>query len=206
MADLRSSPCDVGELMSAYLDGELQPGELDYVVAHLGGCTDCVIDFRGLKEARAALRTLPRLQVPERLIPAFHFGPELSAYLDGELAPDEQTLVFSHIQTCGECRDELHELDAARTAVRSLPGLEPPEFIELHRAGNQPARPLWRSRVVAVAAGVAAAVIIAVGVTGNSAPETTVELDSFTNQHVARASVEAGFTVIPAVGPMGTTP
>jgi anti-sigma factor RsiW len=206
MADLRSSPCDIGELMSAYLDGELQPGELDHVVEHLGSCSDCVLEFRGLKEARGALRTLPRLEVPERLAPSFHFGPELSAYLDGELPTEEQTLVFGHLQACGECRDELYELDAARTAIRSLPGLEPPEFLDVYRGDHGFVRHLRRRRVVTVAAGVAAAAVIAVGVAGNSPPETVIDLDSFTNQHVARASVEAGFTMIPSVGPLGTSP
>ncbi len=206
MADLTPAPCDIGELMSAYLDGELQPGELDHVVEHLGECTDCILEFRQLKEARATVRTLPRLEVPERLLPSFHFGPELSAYLDGELPTEEQTLVFGHLQACDECRDELHELDAARTAIRSLPGLEPPVLLDVHR---EPHRARWqgrRGRVVAVAAGAVAAAVIAVGVAGNSAPEPTIDLDSFTNQHVARASVEAGFTVIPAVGPVGLEP
>jgi len=206
VADLTPAPCDIGELMSAYLDGELQPGELDHVVEHLGECTDCILEFRQLKEARATVRTLPRLEVPERLLPSFHFGPELSAYLDGELPTEEQTLVFGHLQACDECRDELHELDAARTAIRSLPGLEPPVLLDVHR---EPHRARWqgrRGRVVAVAAGAVAAAVIAVGVAGNSAPEPTIDLDSFTNQHVARASVEAGFTVIPAVGPVGLEP
>jgi anti-sigma factor RsiW len=206
VAGLTPSPCDIGELMSAYLDGELLPGELDHVVEHLGECTDCILEFRHLKEARAAVRTLPRLEVPERLLPSFHFGPELSAYLDGELPTEEQAVVFSHLQACDECRDELHELDAARTAVRSLPRLEPPVVLDV---GREPRRARWqgrRGRAVAVAAGAAAAAVIAVGVAGNSAPEPTIDLDSFTNQHVARASVEAGFTVIPAVGPVGLEP
>lgn len=206
MAGLTSSPCDIGELMSAYLDGELQAGELDHVVEHLGGCTHCILEFRHLKEARAAVRTLPRLEVPELLAPSFHFGPELSAYLDGELPTEEQTQVFSHLQTCEECRDELHELDAARTAIRSLPGLEPPVLIEVHRGQHEARHFGRRGRAVALAAGVAAAAVIAVGVAGDSTPETTIDLDSFTNQHVARASVEAGFTVIPAVGPVGLEP
>ena len=206
MADLTSAPCDIGELMSAYLDGELQPGELEHVVEHLGDCTDCILKFRRLKEARAAVRTLPRLQVPERLLPSFHYGPELSAYLDGELPTEEQALVFGHLQTCDECRDELHELDAARTAIRSLPGLEPPVLLDVHRDQHKARYHGRRGRVLALAAGAAVVAVIAVGVVGNSTPETTIDLDSFTNQHVARASVEAGFTVIPAVGPVGLEP
>ena len=206
MADLIPAPCDIGELMSAYLDGELQPGELEHVVDHLGDCSDCILEFRHLKEARAAVRTLPRLEVPERLLPSFHFGPELSAYLDGELPTKDHTLVFAHLQACDECRDELHELDAARTAIRSLPGLEPPVLLDVHRDHHESRRHGRRGRVVALAAGAAAAAVIAVGVVGDSTPEPTIDLDSFTNQHVARASVEAGFTVIPAVGPVGLEP
>ena len=58
MARVRSAEsCETAELVSAYLDGQLQPGELDLVVRHLGECVDCITEFHQLKEVRAALRT-----------------------------------------------------------------------------------------------------------------------------------------------------
>ncbi len=66
------SACDIGELMSAYLDGELRDGELDQVVSHLTDCLECIAEFHDLKEARTAVRMLPMLQVPDRVMPAAH--------------------------------------------------------------------------------------------------------------------------------------
>ncbi len=193
-----SHTCQVGELLTAYLDGELKPGELDIVVSHLGDCADCILEFHSLKETRAALRSLPFLAVPDALIPDGHFEVQLSAYLDGELPTMEYQQVFSHLQECSQCRADLGQLDAARTAVRSLPGLEPPEFLTVERARRRRVSP---GRKVAVAvAGIAAVAVLAVGVRSSSdEPVTAVDLDNLADRHIARASVEPGFQVIQAV-------
>jgi anti-sigma factor RsiW len=197
--------CEDQELLSAYLDGELRPGELDAVVAHLTDCLDCVAEFHRVKEIRAALRTLPELELPERLLPSEHLGPELSAYLDGELATIEQEYVLDHLGECADCRAEFHELDAARTAVRSLPGLEPPEFLMTHRA-TSPEHHHVRWRIFTAAAGVAAAAAIAVGVLSTPPPASEVDVSMFFDQHNARASVEHGFGAIPAFMPQEGAP
>jgi anti-sigma factor RsiW len=193
--------CEVGELFSAYLDGELQPGELERIVEHLTDCEPCIVEFHQLQEVRAAVRTLPRLEVPERLIPLSHHGAALSAYLDGELATAEHELVFVHLARCVECREELHDLDAARTAVRSLPRVEPPQLIARSTAERAVPRLRRRSWQVAVAAASAAAVLLVVGV-ATQPPEAdapTVDLEKFGERHIARASVEPGFVVVPAL-------
>jgi anti-sigma factor RsiW len=190
-----------GELLSAYLDGELRVGELDQVVGHLSGCEACIAEFHDLKEARTWLRTLPELAVPERVMRSVHYGPELSAFLDGELGTTEQQVVTDHLANCAYCRSELQELDSARVAIRSLPRLEPPVILDLKRDRVRSPR---RWRTVTVAAGAAAAMVIALGVAA-SGPEQVAEIDfdSFADRHVARASVEPGFAVIPAVGSVG---
>ena len=196
--------CDIEELLTAYLDGELLPGELDIVVSKLQDCRECIGQFHELKETRAALRALPLLKVPETLIPDGHFEVQLSAYLDGELPTTEYDLVFGHLQDCSRCRVDLHELDAARTAVRSLPRLEPPELLAVERARRLRGLPTGR-RVAMAAAGIAAAALLVVGVrTTSDEPVTAVDLDSFADRHVARASVEPGFQVIPALNSGGT--
>lgn len=204
MAGMKAPDHLPGELLSAYLDGELLRGELEVVALHLSGCEPCILEFRSLKQSRSWLRTLPALEVPQHVIEAVHYGPELSAYLDGELESATAFEVTSHLETCADCRDELQVLDGARTAVRALPGLEPPALLGLKRAARL-RTPRWR--IAGVAAGVAAAAVIAVGVsTGGSAPAAEIDLDSFVDRHVARASVEPGFAVIPAAGPSGVTP
>jgi anti-sigma factor RsiW len=50
----------------------------------------------------------------------------LSAYLDGELTPDELAAVEAQLESSPAWRDELAEVRAARDAVRGLPALDAP--------------------------------------------------------------------------------
>jgi anti-sigma factor RsiW len=53
-----------GELLSAYLDGELTGSEESAVVAHLEECAGCRMELADLHTARAMVRALPILDVP----------------------------------------------------------------------------------------------------------------------------------------------
>ncbi len=198
-----ATDCTVGELLSAYLDGELRAGELEVVVEHLADCLECVAEFHDLKEARAAVRMMPMLQVPDKALPAAHYGPELSAFLDGELSPQEQAAIVKHLESCTECLLELQDLDASRTAIRSLPGIEPAEPI----AARLPVRAQRTSlkRLAVAAAGFIAAAVIAVNMISAGPPATPVDLDQFADQHNVRLSVEDGVTGVPVIAP-GATP
>ncbi|MDR9451744.1 MAG: zf-HC2 domain-containing protein, partial [Acidimicrobiia bacterium] len=81
-----------------------------------------------------------------------HPSELLSALLDGELTGDEEVRIAEHLATCSGCREELDDLNAARTAVRSLPVVEMPPGLGL--SGEQPAevRPLTRRPPVWIAA------------------------------------------------------
>lgn len=207
MARVKSSnSCETLELVSAYLDGQLQPGELDVVAEHLAECLICISEFHSLKEIRAALRTLPYLEIPERLLPDTHPGEQLSAYLDGQLDTTEHEIVVGHIGFCTDCRLELHELDAARTAIRSLPGLDVPEFLEVHRERIE--RERWtRRRVVTAGAGIAAAAAVIVATLGPvTDPGGDLDINPLFDQHQARVSVDSGISFVPAFAPTGTTP
>lgn len=191
------SACDIGELMSAYLDGELRDGELEQVVVHLTDCLDCIAEFHDLKEARTAVRMLPILQVPDRVMPAAHYGPEISAFLDGELTVEEQAMLVSHLQGCTDCLLELQDLDAARTAVRALPGVEPPLPL-LTRLPVRSQRTSLR-RLAVAAAGFIGAAFIAFNM-GTSGPEPmSVDLDQFADRHNVRVSVDDGVAVVPVI-------
>ncbi len=198
-----SESCETAELITAYLDAELAPGELGLVVDHLGECADCIAEFHKLKEMRAALRTLPFLEIPERLLPDTHPGEQLSAYLDGQLDTGEHDFVISHLDFCTDCRLELHELDSARTAIRSLPGIDPPEFLAVHRERVE--RERWsRRRVVAAGVGIAAAAAVVVATFGPSTDQGDLDISPLFDQHQARVSVESGFNVVPVFAPTGT--
>lgn len=51
--------------LSAYLDGELAPGERQAVERHLGRCPRCAARLENLGRLRGALRSLPRSVPPE---------------------------------------------------------------------------------------------------------------------------------------------
>ena len=190
------SDCREGEeLLSAYLDGELDVAELDAVVAHLTSCEGCIAAFHRLKQARTALRLLPVVEPPPEVMPALHPSDALSAFLDGELTVVDTDAVAAHVAGCGECRIELQDLDAARTAVRALPRLELPAALA---PPIGPGRAHRMRRLALAAAGAAAAVAtVAVLVGGPDAAQ--VDRDSLATRHSARTSVESGFSVIPAL-------
>lgn len=56
-------------LISAYLDGELAPGEREALMAHLGECVRCTLEMRELQDIRASVRGLPVLELPPGLVP-----------------------------------------------------------------------------------------------------------------------------------------
>ena len=199
MAGMNDGP-ERDELMSAYLDGELHTGELEVVDTWLTVDTEAIADFRSLREVRAQLRLLPDLKVPEELIPEGHQGDRLSAYLDGELPSQDLQLVTAHLMTCERCRTDLQELDRARIAVRSLPGIEPPEFVAFRRDMEAARRRIRLNRWAVVTASVAAAFLLLVGLgSQQETPEPTITLDQLESSHIARASVQPGFSVFPAV-------
>jgi anti-sigma factor RsiW len=58
-----------GELISAYLDGELTRAEIDQLFAHLANCGRCSGEMQQMQEVRSAVRSLPLLELPAGLIP-----------------------------------------------------------------------------------------------------------------------------------------
>lgn len=131
-----------------------------------------------------------------------HLNELLSAYLDGELTADEQSTVLSHLADCGDCRAELAEIDAARTAMRSLPVLEAPTLAEEPVMADVRSIDSGRRRARTWWAAAAAAVVIVVGVgVVQSSTEGDEEIDvpAAVEQHVARVSVDPGLRPLQVV-------
>ena len=53
-----------GELLSAYLDGQVKPDELRRVETHLGTCPACQSELASLRQTVTMLHALPRIPVP----------------------------------------------------------------------------------------------------------------------------------------------
>ncbi|MGD1020235.1 MAG: anti-sigma factor [Verrucomicrobiia bacterium] len=78
--------------------------------------------------------------------------PELSAYMDGELAPHRRELVEAHVATCRRCQEALAELKTLASGVAALPKLQtPPQFLaEVRRKivrGDNPEALTWRDHL-----------------------------------------------------------
>jgi len=58
-----------GELISAYLDGELAKAEIDQLHSHLATCGKCAAELQEMQVVRSAVRSLPLLELPAGLIP-----------------------------------------------------------------------------------------------------------------------------------------
>ncbi len=60
-----------------------------------------------------------------------HCIPEqkLAAYFDGELRPDERSVVEGHLRDCGRCRRTVDEMELVRRGVGSISSPKPPEAL-----------------------------------------------------------------------------
>src|SRR5919199_1642583 len=71
-----------------------------------------------------------------------HVRDELSAYLDGELAPAARQAVDEHLAACAECRAELESLRQTRDLLRALPPVAPPRSFAITAEMAAAARPV----------------------------------------------------------------
>lgn len=53
---------------------------------------------------------------------------KLSAYMDGELSPEDQTAVKEHLSACAGCAAELRRFSAVDNVIKQLPAITPAPF------------------------------------------------------------------------------
>ena len=58
-----------GELISAYLDGELDGEERQRLFDHLSSCGACTVEMEDMQNVRSAVRSLPMMELPPGLVP-----------------------------------------------------------------------------------------------------------------------------------------
>lgn len=117
----------------------------------------------------------------------------LSAFLDGEISPEDRDRVSQHLSGCGRCRSELDQLAAVRSAVRGLPWWEMPD-LEL-----PPHRRLRFSRSLVGAAMLALAVLVgAVGMAAmpSEEPVNASELSVLLGSYSAAGTRVASFVPV----------
>ena len=117
-----------------------------------------------------------------------HPGDSLSALLDGELSPAEETAVQAHLVGCMTCRHEMETVQVARLWVRALPPVEPP--FGLYERMLVPYRP-GRRRVAMAFVGAAAAVAAAlVSIAPARQEPIRPQVATLIEAHSASASVD----------------
>lgn len=120
-----------------------------------------------------------------------HLAESISAYLDGELTLAERSEFVAHIGSCGRCARELEEIQAVRSAVRSLPVLELPRG--LVPEADREVTPLHRHRGFWVGAAAAVlAIVVAIAALVTPAP-ATLTVDEINSRFGARASLDPAF-------------
>ena len=184
-----------GDLLSAWLDGELAPDEAAAITAHLETCPACAAERDEVNGARTALRDLPLLVPPTgvlRPLPALHVGDLISARLDGEIEADLLPGINAHIEACPACYAEHEEVAWARRALRGLPPVEPPEGVlrlapawAPPRVARPPLRRMRPRQLVAASFAAAAAGAGVLGLIGRTAPlrSNQPSVASFVAQH-----------------------
>ncbi len=88
-----------------------------------------------------------------------YVAERLSAYLDGELTPQEQAAVDQHVATCEVCRWDLATLRQTVQWTRELPPVPVPRVFTIP-VEVQPERPVRRWRLVPVLQGATALVAL----------------------------------------------
>ncbi len=197
MAPVTPSRCPSTDVLSAWLDGAVTGDERRIVEAHLPGCAACATAVAELGDVRHVLRSIPEVEPPFGLLPDGHPDEELSAYVDGELATGEIQAVSGHLAGCPQCRRLLQEIDAARTAVRALPRLEPDMVAwpvpAVAGAGGRARRGRRVGVGVALAAG-AAALVAGFALVRSPAPGMIDPAD-LASRHGVRSAVDPGLSL-----------
>lgn len=121
-----------------------------------------------------------------------HLGWRISALLDGELGVTEEIVAREHLQACDRCQEEFVEVMTARTFVRQLGEVEPPQGFLDKLATRGGSRVSPRAGLVALVALAAAWILfLAIGV-GVTLPDVSPPVDRFAEQHVAVAQEDDG--------------
>jgi len=92
--------------------------------------------------------------------------PLLSAYLDGELDPVQESEVADHLATCQECARVLDDFGALRQEIRALPDVAPPAGMRPafeERSRRRSVFPNFGARLLASGAAAVALVAVLVG-------------------------------------------
>lgn len=115
-----------GDLLSAYLDDELNDEERVAVAAHLQDCGDCRDELTAVQSAAVAIRSLPALDAPPGLVPAPAAWKRRRRWQTlGVAAAGAAAIATLVVGVAVIGADTEPPLVAAETIPVALPGLDP---------------------------------------------------------------------------------
>jgi anti-sigma factor RsiW len=112
------------EYLKRYRNGELLPGEILSLDAHLANCVSCQAEGRKNRETQNATEEMMRdLQVEPDFEDSHLLYQELADYVDNTLSDVEREIADAHLEYCQNCKAEVEDLFAtkARLALLSDP-------------------------------------------------------------------------------------
>ncbi len=115
----------------------------------------------------------------------------LSAWLDGELAPEVMTQVERHLQSCAGCRRELALLTALDQALGAMPAPLPQGLPEKVRSRlKRPGRPWWQNLALA------ASLVLGIYLGGTLARDFYIQPQAASGSGAEVASLEGSSTEV----------
>lgn len=118
------------------------------------------------------------------------FEELMNAHLDGETSPEEEKLLFSHLQDCLSCAQAMNEFKRVKLLVKTLSRLPAPVSLETRifdKIGRKITLPLF-ARVRRVAATAVAGLVLLISsitIFGYFSPEpnATIESNIYLSNH-----------------------
>ncbi|MDE3194546.1 MAG: zf-HC2 domain-containing protein, partial [Chloroflexota bacterium] len=163
-----------GEIISAYLDGELTPAEALSTSRHLRVCASCTEAVTWLAALDRGLAEAPALSCETA-------RPLVSARIDGELDAATAAVADVHLASCVACQGATSAWTGLDEALAALPLEAPSAAVDaaLERFRHEPVpsgrrprfglpSPIWPARALAA---VAVAIAVLLGIPQQAAPQ-----------------------------------
>ncbi len=153
---------EIREHFSAYLEGDLQPGEVTTVETHLETCSKCRETMDSLRDILELSGTLADLRPPAQLkaevadSPCRRWLGLLFSAIDREISEANLDRLFQHLEDCPSCRRAWGDLSLIHQVSDAL---EPPHHL-LARC-LRPRQPFSARRVLGQRTATAAAYSLA---------------------------------------------
>jgi len=150
---------DVRDLLSLYLDGELEEEQAITVREHLAECEDCAGILETLESIVDAGSTLDELEPPDHLLADLASSPctrwlgLLFQAVDREISQHNLERLLTHLEACPSCRRTWQDLTLVHQVSDAM---EPSEYLLKRciaaREKRPEARPLLNRRMATAAA------------------------------------------------------